>query len=162
MIEQIAYIAAAALICLVLFATIDILCGLPKKGTVSGADAVGKEIEKRGGDINGGWMIGNIVSSPDASAGVLLASCGYFVFGIIGSIIAAVLVFIGARICADKGIAGTSGALSAALLIWILTTYAGFLPEHFIAGMIIAILIVEGISSKHTTRIIGKIWRRFT
>lgn len=162
MIEQLPYIALATIICLVLFTALDFFWKLPKNPGVSGADAVGKEIEKTGGDINGGFMIGNIITSPDASAGTLLAACGYFVWGIGGALIAAVLVFIGARICADKGYAGTSGALLATLVIWLLTTFAGFKPEVFIAGMVIAIFLVEGISAKHTTKLIGKIWRKFT
>lgn len=160
MLEQLPYIAAATLITLILFVSIDFFWKLPKAGGVSGADAIGKDIEKTGGDINGGWMIGNIITSPDASAGTLLAACGFYIYGIIGALAAAVLVFIGARICADKGFAGTSGAVIAALVIWACTSFLGFPPETFIAGTVLAILLLEGFSMKHTSRLIGKIWRR--
>lgn len=162
MIEQLLNIALASVICLILFTGLDFIFGLPKKSGVSGGGVIASEIEKSGGDIAGGRMLGNIITSPDASAGVLLASCGYFVWGVFGSLICAALVFVGARICADKGFAGTSGALCATLVIWLATTFASFAPEHFIAGTVIAILLVEGISHKHATKLIGKIWRRCT
>lgn len=160
MIPELAHIAAAAALSLILFTALDLFWKLPKEGGVSGADAVSREITASGGDQNGGWMLGNIICSPDASAGTLLAACGYWICGIPGGIAAAVLVFIGARICADKGWAGTSGALAATILIWALSTYANFPPETFIAGMVIAILIVQGISVRHTSRILGSIWRK--
>ncbi len=160
MIPELAYIAAAAVITLILFVSLDILWKLPKNGGVSGADAVAREIEAAGGDKHGGWMMGNIVTSPDASAGTLLAACGYWIWGVPGGITAAVLVFIGARICADKGYAGTSGAVLATAVIWVCHTYAGFPPETFIAGMVIAILLVQGISPTRASRILGSLWRK--
>lgn len=160
MIPELAHIAAAAALSLILFTALDLFWKLPKEGGVSGVDAVSREITASGGDQNGGWMLGNIICSPDASAGTLLAACGYWICGIPGGIAATVLVFIGARICADKGWAGTSGALAATILIWALSTYANFPPETFIAGMVIAILIVQGISVRHTSRILGSIWRK--
>ena len=160
MINIILAIPISAVICLLLLTSVDFFWKLPKAGGVSGAKVIGKEIEKKGGDINGGWMIGNIISSPDASAGTLLAACGYYVWGIPGAVISIILVYIGARICADKGYAGTSGCILAALVIWVLTTFAGFPPESFIAGCVIAIFFIEGISSKYASRILGKIWRR--
>ncbi|MDE2522432.1 MAG: hypothetical protein O0X93_04610 [Methanocorpusculum sp.] len=160
MILELAYITAAAVISLILFIALDIFWKLPKEGGVSGADAISREIVAAGGDKNGGWMLGNIICSPDASAGTLLAACGYWICGIPGGIAAAVLVFIGARICADKGWAGTSGALAATIIIWALSTFAGFPPEAFIAGMIIAILLVQGISPLHASRALGSIWRK--
>ncbi|MCZ0860397.1 hypothetical protein O0S10_04025 [Methanocorpusculum sp. MG] len=160
MILELAYITAAAVISLILFIALDIFWKLPKEGGVSGADAISREIVAAGGDKNGGWMLGNIICSPDASAGTLLAACGYWICGIPGGIAVAVLVFIGARICADKGWAGTSGALAATIIIWALSTFAGFPPEAFIAGMIIAILLVQGISPLHASRALGSIWRK--
>ncbi|HJJ96157.1 MAG TPA: hypothetical protein O0X38_00725 [Methanocorpusculum sp.] len=160
MILELAYITAAAVISLILFIALDLFWKLPKEGGVSGADAVSREIVAVGGDKNGGWMLGNIICSPDASAGTLLAACGYWICGIPGGIAAAVLVFIGARICADKGWAGTSGALAATAVIWALGTFAGFPPEAFIAGIVIAILLVQGISARHASRILGSIWRK--
>ena len=158
MLEQLPYIAAAAVICLVLFVGIDILWKLPKKGGVSGADAIANDIEVAGGNKHGGFMIGNIITSPDASAGTLLAACGFFIYGVIGAVAAAVLVFIGARICADKGYAGLTGALAATVVIWACTTYLGFAPETFIAGVVLAILLVEGLSVKLSSKVIGKLW----
>ncbi len=107
-------------------------------------------------------MIGNIVTSPDASAGILLAACGFFLYGVIGALAAAVLVFIGARICADKGFSGLTGAIAGTAVIWVFTTFLNFAPEVFIAGIVLAILIVEGLSLKISTRIIGKLWGKRT
>lgn len=160
MILELTYIAAGAAISLILFTALDIFWKLPKEGGVSGADAISREIAAAGGDKNGGWMMGNIICSPDASAGTLLAACGYWICGIPGGIAAAVLVFIGARICADKGWAGISGALTATAVIWVLSTFAGFNPEAFIAGTVIAIFLVQGISHTHASRILGSIWRK--
>jgi energy-converting hydrogenase A subunit B len=160
MIDLLAAIPIAAVICLVLFTALDIFWKLPKQGGVSGADVIGKELEKNGGDLNGGWMIGNIISSPDASTGTIFAACSYYVWGIWGALIAIVLVYIGEHICADKGFAGVSGVVCATLIIWLLTSFAGFPPESFIAGCVIAIFLVEGISPKHASRLLGKIWRK--
>lgn len=156
------YIVFAAIICLILFVAVDMFWKLPKEGSVSGAKAIGKEIEGNSGEVHGGWMMGNIVTSPDASAGVLVAACGFFVWEIPGAILSIILIFIGARICADKGYAAVSGAAAATILIWLLTTFAGFPPASFIAGMVIAILLVQGISLRHASRILGTIWRRLT
>ncbi|HJJ64686.1 MAG TPA: hypothetical protein O0X48_00055 [Methanocorpusculum sp.] len=162
MLEQLPYIAAATAICLILFVVIDFIFKLPKKGGVSGAEAIANDIEATGGNKHGGYMIGNIITSPDASAGTLLAACGFFIYGVIGAVIAAVLVFIGARICADKGYAGLTGALAATAVIWACTTFLGFAPETFIAGIVLAILIVEGLSLKLSSKIIGKLWGKRT
>ena len=158
MLEQLPYIAAATVICLVLFMGIDFIWKLPKIGGVSGANAIANDIEASGGSKHGGYMIGNIVTSPDASSGTLLAACGFFIYGVIGAVAAAVLVFIGARICADKGYAGLTGALAATVVIWACTTYLGFAPETFIAGVVLAILLVEGLSVKLSSKVIGKLW----
>ncbi len=103
-------IIVAALVCWILFITIDIIFRLPEKGGgVSGATAIGTSIAADKGALNGGYMMGNIVCSPpDASAGTLLAACGVFVAGIPpGGLIATALVFVGNRICHDPGYAGT-------------------------------------------------------
>ncbi|WFN37871.1 hypothetical protein L1994_05670 [Methanomicrobium antiquum] len=159
MLTEIAHIIVAFAVAWILFVAIDIIFRLPQTGGVSGAEAIGKEIEKAGGDINGGYMMGNIVCSPDASGGFLLAACGVYIAGIWGGLSAAVLVWIGNRICHDKGYAGTTGAFIATLVIYGFTAYGGFVPEQFIAGMVLAILTIQGISHKYASRILGRIWR---
>lgn len=156
---EIFHILAAAVICFLLFVSVDLLFRLPEKGGVRGAEAIGRAIESAGGDLNGGYMMGNIVCSPDASAGTLLAACGVYAAGIPGGLAAAVLVFIGNRICYDKGYAGTTGAVIATVVIYAMTAYTGFTPEQFIAGMVIAILVVQGISQKTASRLLGALWR---
>jgi len=151
-------ILIAAIVSWVLFITIDILFGLPKHGGVSGAREIAAAIEKGGGEIHGGYMMGNIVCSPDASAGTLLAACGVYIAGIPGGLAAAVLVYIGNRICYDPGYAGTTGALAATFVIYGFTLL-GFSAAHFIAGMVIAILTIQGISHLHASRLISHIWR---
>ncbi len=151
-------ILAAAFISWLLFITVDIIFQLPKKGGVSGATAIGETIAGEGGEIHGGFMMGNIVCSPDASAGTLLAACGVSIAGIYGGLLAAVLVFIGNRICHDPGYAGTSGAVLATLVI-VGFTGIGFLASDFIAGMVIAILTIQGLSHVHASRLLGGLWR---
>jgi len=158
MLNGIINIIAAAIVAWIIFVTTDILLGLPKKGGVSGAEAIGRSVEEEGGDLNGGYMIGNIVCSPDASAGTLLAACGVYVYGIYGGLAAVVLVFIGNRICHDKGYAGTTGAIIASFVIWGLSFY-GISPEQFIAGMVLAIVTIQGLSHKYSSRLLGKLWR---
>ncbi|MDD4126422.1 MAG: hypothetical protein PHV39_01885, partial [Methanomicrobium sp.] len=69
MLTEIAHIIVAFAVAWILFIAVDVIFRLPETGGVSGAQAIGCEIEKAGGSINGGYMMGNIVSSPDASAG---------------------------------------------------------------------------------------------
>ncbi|MCK4270303.1 MAG: hypothetical protein KAW93_07470 [Methanogenium sp.] len=159
MLNEIAHILVASLISWLLFVTVDILFKLPDKGGVSGATAIGKEIEADGGDLHGGFMMGNIVCSPDASAGTLLAACGVYLAGIPGGIAAVVLVFIGNRICHDKGYAGTSGAFLTTFIVYGCITYAGFAASDFIAGMVIAILTIQGLSHTYASRLLGHLWR---
>ncbi|QSZ66496.1 hypothetical protein RJ40_02765 [Methanofollis aquaemaris] len=147
----------AAVLCWILFVTVDVLFRLPEKGGVSGASAIGKKIEADGGALHGGYMMGNIVSSPDASAGTLLAACGVYVAGLPGGLAAAVLVYIGNRICHDPGYAGTTGAVLASLIFTGLVG-AGFSAENFIAGMVIAILTVQGLSHRYASRLLGRLW----
>ncbi|HOP66677.1 MAG TPA: hypothetical protein PLM96_03275 [Methanoregulaceae archaeon] len=150
-------ILIAAIISWILFVSIDLLFGLPKAGGVSGAREIAGEIEREGGSLHGGYMMGNIVCSPDASAGTLLAACGVYIAGISGGLAAAVLVYVGNRICYDRGYAGTTGALAATFLIYAFTTI-GFSAAHFIAGMVIAILTIQGISHTHASRLLSRLW----
>ncbi|EJG06945.1 MAG: hypothetical protein PHU26_00630 [Methanofollis liminatans] len=150
-------IPIAAALCWILFVTVDIVFRLPEKGGVKGAAAIGRKIGEDGGSLPGGTMMGNIVSSPDASAGTLLAACGVYVAGLPGGLAAAALVFIGNRICHDPGYAGTSGAVLASIMITGFSVL-GFAPENFIAGMVIAILTIQGLSHPYASRLLTRIW----
>ena len=150
-------IGVAAIVCWINFVTIDQIFKLPEKGGVSGASAIAREIERGNGSLHGGYMMGNIVSSPDASAGTLLASCGVYAAGIPGGLFAAVLVYIGNRICYDPGYAGTTGCISATFIVYGFTRI-GFAASDFIAGMVIAILTIQGISYIHASRLLARIW----
>lgn len=101
--------------------------------------------------------MGNIVSSPDASAGTLLASCGVFIAGIPGGLLAALLVYIGNRICHDPGYAGTTGCISATFIVYGFT-FLGFSPAEFIAGMVLAIATIQGISHPRASRLLSRLW----
>ena len=101
------------------FVIVDTFLGLPEAPGVKGAETVGYSIKNRKGDLAGGFFQGNILCSPDASAGTLIASIGVYILGIQGGLIAALLVYIGNRLCADPGYAGTTGALTMTLLIFI-------------------------------------------
>ncbi|TAJ44090.1 hypothetical protein [Methanofollis fontis] len=157
MLTDVLQIPVAAILCWLLFVAVDIFFRLPERGGVKGASAIGRAIEKGGGSLPGGTMMGNIVSSPDASAGTLLAACGVYVAGLPGGLAAAVLVFIGNRICHDPGYAGTTGAVLSSVMVsgFVLL---GFSAENFIAGMVIAILTIQGLSHPHASRILGRIW----
>ena len=150
----------AAIICWLNFVIVDTYFGLPEQPGVKGARIIGESIKKRNGDIAGGFFQGNILCSPDASAGTLMASIGYLLLGIPGGIIAAFLVLIGNRLCADPGYAGTVGSLTATLLIFIFS-FVGLTPEMFIVGMVIAILTVQGIDQVRASIILGKIAEKF-
>jgi energy-converting hydrogenase A subunit B len=152
------HILVAAAVCWLNFITIDMFFNLPEKGGVVGASAIARHIEAGGGSREGGTMMGNIVSSPDASAGTLLAACGVFIAGIPGGLLAALLVFIGNRICHDKGYAGTTGCIIATFLVYGFTL-AGFSAAEFIAGMVIAILSIQGISHAYASRVLSTIWK---
>ena len=153
-------IVIAAILCWLNFVIVDTYFGLPEQPGVRGASIVGKDIEKRGGDIAGGFFQGNVLCSPDASAGTLLASIGYLLLGIPGGIIAAFFVFIGNRLCADPGYAGTVGSLTATAIIFV-TSFIGLTPEMFIVGMVIAIFTIMGISQTGASKILGKIAEKF-
>ena len=153
-------IIIAAILCWLNFVIVDTYFGLPEQPGVKGARIIGENVEKRGGDIAGGFFQGNILCSPDASAGTLLASIGYLVLGIPGGIIAAFFVFLGNRLCADPGYAGTTGSLTATLIIFI-SSFVGLTPEMFIVGMVIAILTVQGIDQVRASIVLGKIAQKF-
>ncbi len=157
MLDELIHILAATIISWVLFVTVDILFQLPRAGGVSGASAIAKDIQETGGSLHGGYMMGNIVCSPDASAGTLLAACGLFVAGIPGGLAAAVLVFIGNRICHDPGYAGTTGAVLATFVIYGFLQ-AGFAASDFIAGTVLAILTIQGLSHVHASAVLGRLW----
>ena len=155
-------IIIAAILCWLNFVIIDTYFGLPEQPGVRGARIIGQDVEKRGGDIAGGFFQGNILCSPDASAGtlLLLASIGFMLLGIPGGILAAFFVFIGNRLCADPGYAGTVGSLTITFIIF-LTSFIGLTPEMYIVGMIIAILTIQGISQVKASIVLGKIAKKF-
>jgi energy-converting hydrogenase A subunit B len=142
------------------FVIVDTFLGLPVAPGVKGAETVGYSIKARKGDLAGGFFQGNILCSPDASAGTLMASIGYLLLGIPGGIIAAFLVFIGNRLCADPGYAGTTGCLTATAIIF-LASFIGLTPEMFIVGMVIAIFTVMGIDQAKMSVVLGKIAKKF-
>jgi energy-converting hydrogenase A subunit B len=153
-------IIIAAILCWLNFVIVDTYFGLPEQPGVKGAEIVGRDVNKRGGDIAGGFFQGNILCSPDASAGTLMASIGYLVLGIPGGIIAAFFVFMGNRLCADPGYAGTVGSLTATVIIFI-GSFVGLTPEMFIVGMVIAILTIQGIDQVRASIVLGKIAQKF-
>jgi energy-converting hydrogenase A subunit B len=158
MLDESFRILIAAVICWLNFMTIDLFFKLPETGGVCGATAIAQQVEAGGGALNGGFMMGNIVSSPDASAGTLLASCGVYCAGLFGGLFAAVLVYIGNRICYDPGYAGTTGCITATFIVYG-ATLAGFAASDFVAGMVIAILTIQGISYIHASRLIARLWK---
>lgn len=100
-------------------------------------------MEKGGGTLNGGYMLGNIVSPPGIPAVTLLASCAVHPAGIPGGLFMALVVYIGNRICYDPGYAGTTGCVTATFIVYGYTQM-GFLATDFIAGMVFAILTIQG------------------
>ena len=153
-------IIIAAVLCWLNFVIVDTYFGLPEQPGVRGAMIGGSDVEKRGGDIAGGFFQGNVLCSPDASAGTLIASIGFMLLGIPGGILAAFLVFIGNRLCADPGYAGTIGSLTATVIIF-LTSFIGLKPEMFIVGMVIAILTIQGLDQVRASVVLGKIAKKF-
>jgi energy-converting hydrogenase A subunit B len=67
-------------------------------------------------------------------------------------------VYIGNRICYDPGYAGTTGCITATLIVYG-ATQIGFAASDFIAGMVIAILTIQGLSSVHASRLIARLWK---
>lgn len=158
--NEILGIIITTILCWLNFIIIDTYFGLPEQAGVKGAKIVGENVESRGGDIAGGFFQGNILCSPDASAGTLIGSIGFMLLGIPGGIIVSFLIFIGNRLCADPGYAGTTGALSITLIIF-LTSFIGLIPEMFIVGMVIAILTIQGIDQVKASILLGKIAKIF-
>jgi len=158
--DEIIGIIIAAVICWLNFVLIDTWMGLPEMPGVKGAEVIGRDVKKRGGDLAGGFFQGNIVCSPDASAGTLLGAVGCYAIGIPdGGFIAALLVFIGNRLCADPGYAGTTGALTITVIIT-LTSFIGLTPEEFIVGMVLAIVTIQGLDHPRASKLLGKIAKR--
>ncbi|MCK9150744.1 hypothetical protein [Methanobacterium alcaliphilum] len=150
-------VAIAAIISWLNFVLIDTWMGLPESPGVKGAGYIGKGVQKRGGDLAGGFFQGNIVCSPDASAGTLLAAIGCYLIGIPeGGFIAALLVYIGNRLCADPGYAGTTGALTTTIII-AAGSYVGITPVMFVVGMVIAITTIQGIYHPASSKLLGKL-----
>ena len=135
-------IIIAAILCWLNFVIVDTYFGLPEQPGVRGARIVGEDVKKRGGDIAGGFFQGNILCSPDASAGTLMASIGYLLLGIPGGIIA------------------TVGSLTATIIVFI-CSFVGLTPEMFIVGMVIAILTIQGIDQVRASIFLGKIAQKF-
>ena len=154
--NEIVGIIIAAIIAWLNFVLIDTYLGLPETPGVKGADIVGHNIKKRGGDLSGGFFQGNILCSPDASAGTLLSSIGVMLIGIEGGIIAAFFVYIGNRLCADPGYAGTIGALTTTVIVF-LFSFIGIRPEMFVVGMVIAITTIQGLHHPSSSKLLGKI-----
>lgn len=160
MVEDIIFLTIAAVLGWLNFMIIDILLGLPERPGVRGAKTIATSIKEYGGEINGGYMMGNIVCSPDASAGTLLASCCFYAFGSwTGGVFAAAIVLLGNRICSDPGYAGTTGALTITGIIYIANLY-GLTPDFFIVGMVIAITTIQAIHHRYSSRLISKIASR--
>ena len=153
-------IILAAVISWINFVCVDTLLGLPEAPGVKGAENVGYSIKNRKGDLAGGFFQGNILCSPDASAGTLIAAIGVYALGIQGGLIAALIVYIGNRLCADPGYAGTCGALTMTVIIFV-CSYIGMVPEMFICGMVIAIFTIQGIHHPTSSRVLGRIAKSF-
>lgn len=155
--DELIGIILAAIISWLNFVLIDTWMGLPESPGVKGAEVIGRGIKKRGGDLAGGFFQGNIVCSPDASAGTLLASIGCYTIGTPeGGLIAAILVYFGNRLCADPGYAGTTGALTITVII-AAASYMGITPDMFVVGMLIAILTIQGLYHPASSKLLGKI-----
>lgn len=157
--NEILGVAIATVIAWLNFVIVDAFMGLPEIPSIKGAELVGRSIGKRGGDLSGGFFQGNILCSPDASAGTLLASIGVMLLGIEGGIIATLFVFIGNRLCADVGYAGTIGTLTMTVIV-VIFSYVGLTPEMFVAGMVIAITTIQGIHHPTSSKLLGNIAKK--
>ena len=155
--NEILAIAIAAVLSWLNFVLIDTWMGLPEAPGVKGADTIGRSVLKRGGDLSGGFFQGNIVCSPDASAGTLLASAACYTIGTPeGGLIAAVLVYFGNRLCADPGYAGT---ITITGIIY-LASFIGIGPEYFVVGMVLAIVTIQGLHHPLASKLLGKIAKK--
>lgn len=158
--NEILGIIIAAILSWFNFVLIDTWMGLPEKPGVKGADVIGRDVKKRGGNLSGGFFQGNIVCSPDASAGTILGSIACYTIGIPeGGFVAALLVFIGNRLCADPGYAGTTGALTIMVII-ALSSFIGITPQQFIVGMLLAIVTIQGVDHPRASILLGKIAKK--
>jgi len=157
--NEIIGVILASIISWINFVVIDTYFGLPEAPGVKGANIVGHSIKNRGGDLSGGFFQGNVLCSPDASAGTLLASMGVMVLGFQGGLIAAFMVYIGNRLCADPGYAGTIGALTTTIIIF-LCSFLGFTPIMFVIGMVIAITTVQGLNHSYSSKLLGLIAKK--
>ncbi|MDR2873527.1 MAG: hypothetical protein LBV42_02090 [Methanobrevibacter sp.] len=157
--NEIIGVILASIISWLNFVIIDTYFGLPEAPGVKGADIVGRSIKKRGGDLSGGFFQGNILCSPDASAGTLLASVAVMVLGVQGGLMAALIVFIGNRLCADPGYAGTIGALSMTIIVFI-CSLLGFSPLMFVVGTVIAITTIQGLDHRSSSILLGIIAKK--
>jgi len=157
--NEILAVAIASIIAWLNFVIVDALLGLPEVPSIKGADNIARYIKNRGGDLSGGFFQGNILCSPDASAGTLLASIGVMLLGLEGGLIAALFVFIGNRLCADLGYAGTVGTLTMTGIV-IAFSYVGIRPEMFVVGMVIAVTTIQGIHHPSSSKLLGKIAKK--
>jgi len=158
--NEIIAIIVAAVLSWINFVLIDTWMGLPEEPGVKGADVIGRSVKKRGGDLAGGFFQGNIVCSPDASAGTLLGSAACYTIGTPeGGLIAAVIVYFGNRLCADPGYAGTTGALTITAIIFV-ASYIGIGPADFILGMVLAIVTVQGLHHPLASKLLGWIAKK--
>ncbi len=154
-------IIVAFIVCWLNFVIIDVFLGLPERPGVRGVRQIAQSIKEYRGHINGGYMMGNIVCSPDASAGTLLASACYYAFSSpLGGLVAALAVFFGNRICSDPGYAGTTGALTTTLWIYLFSSYLGFQPEYFIAGMVLAIFTIQALHHRFSSKLLARIAKK--
>ncbi len=159
--DELIAIIIAGVLSWINFVLIDTWMGLPELPGVKGAEVIGRDIKRRGGDLAGGFFQGNIVCSPDASAGTLLAAAGCYCIGTPeGGFIAALLVYAGNRLCADPGYAGTTGALTITCIIFA-TSYIGIGSADFIVGMVLAIFTIQGIHHPLASKLIGKIAKKW-
>jgi energy-converting hydrogenase A subunit B len=155
---QFIHLVAAVFMSFILFVSIDLIFNLPKAGSTRGVEEISRAIARHGGDKAGGMMMGNILCSPDASAGVLLAACGVYIAGIPGGLIAAAFVFIGCRICHDDNwYASATGALCTTFVVTA-STYIGFSASVWIVAMVINVALIQGIYQIHASHILGKLW----
>ena len=154
--NEILGIIVAAILAWLNFVLVDTYLGLPEIPAVKGAENIGREIKKNGGDLSGGFFQGNLLCSPDASAGTLLASIGYMLIGPSGGFIAALAIFIGNRLCSDTGCPGTVGSLTIIPIIY-LSSFIGLTPEMFVVGMVIAITTIQGIHYQSASKILGRL-----
>jgi energy-converting hydrogenase A subunit B len=79
--------------------------------------------------------------------------------GIEGGLIAALFVFIGNRLCADLGYAGTVGTLTMTGIV-VAFSFVGIRPEMFVAGMVIAITTIQGIHHPSSSILLGNIAKK--